>query len=201
MTNEIIIIIFFLILVTTWLSWWFLKKINITNKIIEEESENNINNLTNMADHINDISELLKTYKKVVEEKNTELQFYKDGASNSKHRALFLSLIDIFDFTKEIDLQNQKDERTKNYLKAVQDKIEILLKSSGVEEFTPKIGRNIMEEKGCTASLQTISSNDPKKENCINKVLKPGYYIVLNEKNSIHLKDALVEIFKFNKNV
>ena len=40
-----------------------------------------------------------------------------------------------------------------------------------------------------------------QKENCINKVLKPGYYIVLDEKNSIHLKDALVEIFKLNKDV
>ena len=51
---------------------------------------------------VNDISELLETYKKVVEEKNTELQFYKEGASNAKHRALYLSLIDIFDFTKEL---------------------------------------------------------------------------------------------------
>ena len=201
MTNEIIIIICLLLISTAWLSWWFLKKTKITNKLIEEEFENNINNLGNIANHVNDISELLETYKKVVEEKNTELQFYKEGASNAKHRALYLSLIDIFDFTKGIDLQDQKDEKTKNYLLAVQDKIEILLKSSGVEEYMPKIGKNIMDEKGCTASLQTVSTNDPKKENCINKVLKPGYYIVLDEKNSIHLKDALVEIFKLNKDV
>ena len=57
-----------------------------------------------------------------------------------------------------------------------------------------------MDTKGCTASLQTVSKMI-KKENCINKVLKPGYYIVLDEKNSIHLKDALVEIFKLNKDV
>ena len=201
MTNEIIIIICLLLISTAWLSWWFLKKTKITNKLIEEEFENNINNLGNIANHVNDISELLETYKKVVEEKNTELQFYKEGAHNAKHKALFLSLIDIFEFTRGIDLQNQKDEKTKNYLIAVQDKIEILLKSSGVEEYMPKIGKNIMDEKGCTASLQTVSTSDPNKENCINKVLKPGYNIILNEKNSIHLKDALVEIFKLNKNV
>ena len=55
---------------------------------------------------------------------------------------LYLSLIDIFDFTKGIDLQDQKDEKTKNYLLAVQDKIEILLKSSGVEEYMPKVGKH-----------------------------------------------------------
>ena len=88
MTNEIIIIICLLIIVTASLSWLFLKKTNSTNKLIEEESENNINNLKNIAEHVNDISELLKTYKKVVEEKNAELQFYKEGASNAKHRAL-----------------------------------------------------------------------------------------------------------------
>ena len=77
MTNEIIIIICLVLISTAWLSWWFLKKTKITNKLIDEEFENNINNLKNIAEHVNNISELLETYKKVVEEKNTELQFYK----------------------------------------------------------------------------------------------------------------------------
>ena len=57
-----------------------------------------------------------------------------------------------------------------------------------------------MDEKGCTAIFRQYQQMI-QKENCINKVLKPGYYIVLDEKNSIHLKDALVEIFKLNKDV
>ena len=76
-----------------------------------------------------------------------------------------------------------------------------LLKSSGVEEYYPIIGKNVMMEKGCTASPNTKKTDDQSKENCINKILKPGYCIVLNENDTIHLKDALVEIFELNKNV
>ena len=62
-------------------------------------------------------------------------------------------MIDIFDFTKGIDLQDQKDEKTKNYLLAVQDKIEILLKSSGVEEYMPKLEKTLWIRK---AALQVF---------------------------------------------
>ena len=200
MLYEIIIIVL-IIFVSIWLSWWFKKNLNNTDDLIDEESENNLNNLKNITNHINDTNELLKTYKKVIEEKTTELNFYKQGADVSKHKSLYLNLIDILNFTKSFEISKQDNEKTKNYLLAVQDKVEILLKSSGVEEYYPIIGKNVMMEKGCTASPNTKKTDDQSKENCINKILKPGYCIVLNENDTIHLKDALVEIFELNKNV
>ena len=66
---------------------------------------------------------------------------------------MFSSLINISDFIEKFNQDNPSlDEKTKNYLTAIQDKLEIALSSSGIEKFEPNLNENIMEVIGCTPS-------------------------------------------------
>ena len=91
------------------------------------------------------------------------------------------------------------DEKTKNYLVAIQDKLEIAISSTGIEKFEPNINDNIMDVIGCTPSSNTIKTNDSSKVNLISRVLKPGYRILIKDDKFNYIKNAEVEIFELEQ--
>ena len=200
MNLYFITLILIVIISMLWLTWWYKKNLEKVSTKIEEEFDNNSKNLNTISENIIDTNELLKTYKKVIEEKTAEINQYKNGADISRQKGLFLSLIDLLNFVKTFNTNSQLNDQIKNYLIAIEDKINILLQNSGVEEYFPPINKNIMYEKGCSAGFNTTKTNDPNQENCISKIVKPGYCIKLKEDSIIFLKDAEVEIFELKKN-
>ena len=91
------------------------------------------------------------------------------------------------------------DEKTKNYLVAIQDKLEIAISSTGIEKFEPNINDNIMDVIGCTPSSNTIKTNDSSKVNLTSRVLKPGYRILIKDDKFNYIKNAEVEIFELEQ--
>ena len=91
------------------------------------------------------------------------------------------------------------DEKTKNYLIAIQDKLEIALSSTGIEKFEPNLNENIMEVIGCTPSKITKKTTDSNKINLISSVIKPGYRILIRDDKFNYIKNAEVEIFELEK--
>ena len=153
-----------------------------------------------MDEDINSVNGLLQTYNKIITEKTAELEHYKNANIDSKQKGLFSSLINISDFIEKFNQDNPSlDEKTKNYLIAIQDKLEIALSSSGIEKFEPNLNENIMEVIGCTPSKNTKKTTDSNKVNLISSVIKPGYRILIRDDKFNYIKNAEVEIFELEK--
>ena len=197
-----LIMVIVVVLCTFWMTWKLRKNsINIMEEM-DDESEHNEKNLKILNDNVTETSDLLKTYNKVVEEKTIELKKYKDGGELSKQKGLFNSLIEISEFAKKFnEASNSLDERTKNYITAIKDKLDIVLTNSGIEQFNPELNQNVLEVKGCSSHLETKKTKDPSKVNLIASVIKPGYRLLIKENEFIFLKNAEVQVYELENEI
>ena len=183
---------------------WFAKKNQNENYDLSEDINREIEaldkELKELNEKITSNNNLLDTYNKVITNKSEELETYKEASNNNKQKGLFSSLIEIIDFVEKFNLENKNlDEKTKNYLIAIQDKLEIALSSTGIEKFEPNLNDNIMEVMGCTPSRKTQKTNNKNKVNLISRVLKPGYRILIKDDKFNYIKNAEVEIFELEQ--
>ena len=184
--------------------FWIFKKSNKDFEDLfdglEEEFKDSEQRMKKMDEDINSVNGLLQTYNKIITEKTAELEHYKNANMDSKQKGLFSSLISISEFIEKFNEDNLSlDEKTKNYLTAIQDKLEIALSSSGIEKFEPNLNENIMEVIGCTPSKITKKTTDSNKINLISSVIKPGYRILIRDDKFNYIKNAEVEIFELEK--
>ena len=200
MDNNLIIlvgIIFIVLLCAAWLTFWSKKNYSNISDEIDDLNEETGNNLEILNKNVLGINDLLETYKKVIDEKTKELNKYKEGGELLKQKGLFISLIDILDFINKFSSSlNNLDEKTKNYLTAIYDKLDIVLTNSGVEKFSPEINKNILEINGCSPSIETKKTKDKNKVNLISRVIKPGYRLQTKENEFIVLKNSEVKVYE-----
>ena len=197
---SIIVLLIFMLIVQL----WFANKNKNENYELSEDITRDIevlnNQLEKLHEQISSNNNLLETYNKVISEKSKELETYKEASTKIKEKGLFISLIGIINFIEKFNLNNKNlDEKTKNYLVAIQDKLEIAISSTGIEKFEPNINDNIMDVIGCTPSSNTIKTNDSSKVNLISRVLKPGYRILIKDDKFNYIKNAEVEIFELEQ--
>tara|TARA_B100000029_G_scaffold484766_1_gene537348 strand:+ start:17 stop:631 length:615 start_codon:yes stop_codon:yes gene_type:complete len=191
------IIVIIVVLSTIWMTWWLRRNSIKIVMEMDDESKHNAENLEILNKHIIKTNDLLETYNKVIDEKGVELNKYKVGGELAKQKGLFNSLIEIEEFIKKFsETSNNLDERTKNYIVAIKDKLGIVLTNSGIERFSPELNQNVLKEKGCSSSLNTKKTKDPAKVNLIANVLKPGYRLQIKENEFIFLKNAEVQVYE-----
>ena len=191
------IIVIVIVLCTIWTTWWLRRNSIKIVMEMDEESKHNSENLEILNTHIIKTNDLLKTYNKVIDEKGAELNKYKDGGELAKQKGLFNSLIEIEEFIKKFsETSSNLDERTKNYITAIKDKLGIVLTNSGIEQFSPELNQNVLEEKGCSSALETKKTKNPSKINLIASVVKPGYRLQVKENEFIFLKNAEVQVYE-----
>ena len=200
MDNNLIIlvgIIFIVLLCAAWLTFWSKKNYSNISDEIDDLSEETGSNLEILNKNVLGINDLLETYKKVIDEKTKELNKYKEGGELLKQKGLFISLIDILDFINKFSSSsNNLDEKTKNYITAIHDKLEIVLTNSGVEKFNPEINKNILEINGCSPTIETKKTKDKNKVNLISSIIKPGYRLQTKENEFIVLKNSEVKVYE-----
>ena len=200
MDNNLIIlvlIVFVVLLCAAWLTFWSKKNYSNISDEIDNLNEETGSNLEILNKNVLVINNLLETYKKVIDEKNEELNKYKEGGELLKYKGLFISLIDILDFINKFrSSSNNLDEKTKNYITAIHDKLDIVLTNSGVEKFSPEINKNILEINGCSPSIETKKTKDKNKVNLISSVIKPGYRLQAKENEFIVLKNSEVQVYE-----
>ena len=205
MNTTILISALVFIVIILIVQLWFANKNRNENFDLSEDINREIESLDKelkeIKEQISSNNNLLETYNKVISNKSEELESYKEANTNTKQKGLFTSLIGIIDFIEKFNLDNNHlDEKTKNYLIAVQDKLEIAISSTGIEKFEPNLNDNIMEVTGCTPSRKTQKTNDASKVNLISRVLKPGYRILIKDDKFNYIKNAEVEIFELDQN-
>ena len=202
MDNNLIILVAIVVAVllcAAWLTFWSKKNYSNISDEIDDLNEETGSNLEILNKNILGINDLLETYKKVIDEKNEELNKYKEGGELLKHKGLFMSLIDILDFINKFSSSsNNLDEKTKNYITAIHDKLDIVLTNSGVEKFTPEINKNLLETNGCSPSIETKKTKDKNKVNLISSVIKPGYRLQTKENEFIVLKNSEVQVYELD---
>jgi len=191
------IIIVIVLLCSAWLTFWSKKNSSNLSDEIDDLNEETGSNLEILNKNVLGISNLLETYRKVIDEKNEELNKYKEGGELLKQKGLFISLIGILDFINKFSSgSNNLDEKTKNYITAIHDKLDIVLTNSGVEKFSPEINKNILEINGCSPSIETKKTKDKNKVNLISSVIKPGYRLQTKENKFIVLKNSEVQVYE-----
>ena len=191
------IIVIVVVLCTIWITWWVRRNSIKIVMEMDDESKHNAENLETLNTHIIKTNDLLETYNKVIDEKGAELNKYKDGGELAKQKGLFNSLIEIEEFIKKFsETSSNLDERTKNYITAIKDKLGIVLTNSGIEQFSPELNQNVLEEKGCSSALETKKTKNPSKINLIASVVKPGYRLQVKENEFIFLKNAEVQVYE-----
>ncbi len=154
-------------------------------------------NLDLINQNVNNINNLLGTYKRVIDEKNIELKKFKEGTEILKQKGLYISLIDILEFIKQfISDSKNLDNKTQNYIKAIYDKLDIILTNSGIEMFEPELNQNLMEIEGCSPIRETTKTKDNNKVNLISSIIKPGYRLQISENDFIILKNSEVKVFE-----
>ena len=154
-------------------------------------------NLDLINQNVNNINNLLNTYKRVIDEKNIELKKFKEGTEILKQKGLYISLIDILEFIKQfISDSKNLDTKTQNYIKAIYDKLDIILTNSGIEMFEPELNQNLMEVEGCSPIRETTKTKDNNKVNLISSIIKPGYRLQISENDFIILKNSEVKVFE-----
>jgi len=200
MDNNLIIlvgIVFIVLLCAAWLTFWSKKNYSNISNEIDDLNEETGSNLEILNKNVLGINDLLETYKKVIDEKTKELNKYKEGGELLKQKRLFISLIDILDFINKFSSSsNNLDEKTKNYITAIHDKLDIVLTNSGVEKFSPEINKNILEINGCSPTIETKKTKDKNKVNLISSVIKPGYRLQAKENEFIVLKNSEVQVYE-----
>jgi len=200
MDNNLIILVAIVVAVllcAAWLTFWSKKNYSNISDEIDDLSEETGSNLEILNKNVLGINDLLETYKKVIDEKNEELNKYKEGGELLKHKGLFISLIDILDFINKFSSSsNNLDEKTKNYITAIHDKLDIVLTNSGVEKFSPEINKNILEINGCSPTIETKKTKDKNKVNLISSIIKPGYRLQTKENEFIVLKNSEVKVYE-----
>ena len=193
----LITIISITLLCTAWLTFWSKKNSANLSDEIDDLNEEAGSNLEIINKNVLETNKLLETYKKVIDEKNEELKKYKDGQELLKQKGLFISLIDILEFINKFSSgSNNLDEKTKNYITAIYDKLDIILTNSGVEKFSPEINQNLLEINGCSPSIETKKTKDKNKVNLISSVIKPGYRLQTKENGFIILKNSEVQVYE-----
>lgn len=204
MNTTILISVLVFIVIILIVQLWFANKNRNENYDLSEDIYREIESLDKELKEIKEQTSsnnnLLETYNKVITDKSEELKSYKEASTNTKQKGLFTSLIGIIDFIEKFNLDNNHlDEKTKDYLIAIQDKLEIALSSTGIEKFEPNLNENIMEVIGCTPSKITKKTTDSNKINLISSVIKPGYRILIRNDKFNYIKNAEVEIFELEK--
>jgi len=191
------IIVIVVVICTIWTTWWLRRNAIKIVMEMDDESKHNAENLETLNTHIIKTNDLLETYNKVIDEKGAELNKYKDGGELAKQKGLFNSLIEIEEFIKKFsETSRNLDEHTKNYITAIKDKLGIVLTNSGIEQFSPELNQNVLEEKGCSSDLETKKTKDPAKVNLIASIVKPGYRLQVKENEFIFLKNAKVQVYE-----
>ena len=193
----LIAIICIVLFCTAWLTFWLKKNNSNISDEIDDLYEETRSSLEVINTNVLETNKLLETYKKVINEKNEELKKYKDGQELLKQKGLFISLIDILEFINKFSSgSNNLDEKTKNYITAIYDKLDIILTNSGVEKFSPEINHNVLEINGCSPSIETKKTKDKNKVNLISSVIRPGYRLQAKENEFIILKNSEVQVFE-----
>ena len=147
---------------------------------------------------IQDLDEKIAPFEKVAREKNDELKIYKEGYDYSKNKSIINGIIDTIEFMetaeKKIDPNN---EIIKSYFVTTKDKLLIILDNASIEKFSPKLLSSAINNIGCEVDNSTEKTNQRDKNDLIQSVLKPGYKLILNNKEEKILKKALVKVFEF----
>ena len=175
------------------------------NDFVEESKENNedliksyIKNQKTTMKIVQDLDEKITPFEKVAREKNDELKVYKEGYDYSKNKSIINGIIDTIEFMetaeKKIDSNN---EILKSYFVTTKEKLLIILDNSSIEKFSPKLHSSAINNIGCEVYNLTEKTNQKDKNDLIQSVLKPGYKLILNNKEEKILKKALVKVFEF----
>lgn len=138
---------------------------------------------------ISEINDVMKTYLKLLDEKDREIKRFKNGYDTYLYQK-FLSRFIRVD-TMISDLLDD-GEVTANDLENIQDLMRDSLEECGVVTFTVASGADYRKERDVEDNPEIEASDDPNLDYQVKSTLRPGYKIVSSGNEQTILKAKVV---------
>ncbi len=152
------------------------------------------NSMGKIRDDTKKTADLLENLNSIVNQKDKDLDRFKQGYDLVRFRSFVLNIIEAISF-----LQNRKseftDEKFASYVNAYEKQLLRILDDLGIQSFVPKVGDVVTDVEG----IEVIGSTPLKegsKPNGVSEILSDGFIMNFQDGRKEILKTSQVNVYK-----
>jgi len=152
------------------------------------------NSMGKIRDDTKKTADLLENLNSIVNQKDKDLDRFKQGYDLVRLRSFVLNIIEAISF-----LQNRKseftDEKFASYVNAYEKQLLRILDDLGIQSFVPKVGDVVTDVEG----IEVIGSTPLKegsKPNGVSEILSDGFIMNFQDGRKEILKTSQVNVYK-----
>ena len=152
------------------------------------------NSMGKLRDDTKKTADLLENLNSIVNQKDKDLDRFKQGYDLIRLRSFVLNIIEAISF-----LQNRKseftDEKFASYVNAYEKQLLRILDDLGIQSFVPKVGDIVTDVEG----IEVIGSTPLKegsKPNGVSEILSDGFIMNFQDGRKEILKTSQVNVYK-----
>ena len=152
------------------------------------------NSMGKIRDDTKKTADLLENLNSIVNQKDKDLDRFKQGYDLVRLRSFVLNIIEAISF-----LQNRKseftDEKFASYVNAYEKQLLRILDDLGIQSFVPKVGDIVTDVEG----IEVIGSTPLKegsKPNGVSEILSDGFIMNFQDGRKEILKTSQVNVYK-----
>ncbi len=145
---------------------------------------------------IDHIKKMMTTFEDTIVTRTEELKMYKDGYDYLKFKSMIDEILDLLSSLQKyyLILEKNGDTESLETIKAVEDKLIIILSNNNVEPYSIDIGTSIDNNVECEV-IETKKTEDKAKRNTVEKTINYGYKVRLQDNLTKIIKKATVSVY------
>ena len=152
--------------------------------------------LNNFNIKMSEIEERLGLYHQHIDNKEIELQKYRNGILNENFKNSIQNLIDAYEQSKSLyDLMKKSNDDSKfiSDIEAVYRLLRQTIENGGIETYSPKINSNYIKDEYIDETNYFIETDKKNLQNKIAEIIQPAYFIASSGKV---IRKSKVKIYK-----
>ena len=156
-----------------------------------------IGHSTHIDTTLKDLTQQVTAIREYAANQQYRLERLQDGYDWNIIKTFCLRIIRCIDNIETRIRQLSQEDIQTTHLEEVKDELVFALESGGIEQFEPKLNTYYRgQEKIAEAIKEKAQSKDPNKKGKIEKVIKPGYQLYIDDENVKIVRPAQVRIFE-----
>ncbi len=174
------------------------------NKTESETIVTNNDDITRALGHsthidttLKDLTQQVTAIREYAANQQYRLERLQDGYDWNIIKTFCLRIIRCIDNIETRITRLSEEDVQATHLDEVKDELVFALESGGIEQFEPKVNTYYRgQEKIAEAIKEKVHSKDPNNKGKIEKVLKPGYQLYIDDENVKIVRPAQVRIYE-----
>lgn len=155
-----------------------------------------LNLLTQESRHsTSKVFDFLTDIQKLADERLAEIQRFQDGYDFIKLQNFINQIIRLLDdIDKELNKTGLNKDDLYATLKDLRDELLILLENNNIKEIRPEVGQPYLSTSLEYKVVSRISPDEPQDSESIHQVIRPGYKIMITDKEPKILREAEITV-------